>query len=78
MWFALGFATHQGLLSRVICWSPRMILPGRLGRRRILQFEVKDYVQGDRKSETLAYCIFVAATSLGVFLVTLIPVRVAL
>jgi hypothetical protein len=53
-----------------------MILRERRGRRRILQFEVKDFVEGDRKSATLAYCIFVAATSLGVFLVTLIPVRV--
>jgi hypothetical protein len=34
MWFALGLATHLVSPSRVICWSPRMILPRRLGCRR--------------------------------------------
>ena len=33
-WFALGLAIHHGSLSRVTCWLPKMILPGRQGRRR--------------------------------------------
>jgi len=33
-WSARGLATHHGLPSRATCWSQRMILLGRQGRRR--------------------------------------------
>ena len=33
-WLARDLATRHGSLSKVTCWSPRMILPRRLGRRR--------------------------------------------
>ena len=52
-WFAPGLATHHVLPSRVTCWLPRMILPGRLARSKWWWKDDRLVVWGARQRASL-------------------------